>query len=92
MGGRAPRGKRAQALADAPGTQSEREGFRAGLASAAGRQEVGFHMDEDGSTQYFRKKRGPYSGMMLQSLYWVLRGAIVVVVVIGLLAMFSPLL
>jgi len=47
---------------------------------------------DDGPPEYFRKKRDPYSGMMLQSLYWILRGAIVFVVVIGLLAMFSPLL
>ena len=49
-------------------------------------------MDEDGAPEYFRKEPGTYSGMLLQSLYWALRGAIVVVVMIGFLAMFSPLL
>ncbi|MDP6661862.1 MAG: hypothetical protein QF760_02985 [Candidatus Thalassarchaeaceae archaeon] len=50
-------------------------------------------MDEDaGPPEHYRKKRDLYSGMLLQSLYWALRSAIVVVVVLGLLAMFSPLL
>jgi hypothetical protein len=49
-------------------------------------------MKDEGPPEYFRKKRESYSGMMLQSLYWILRGVILVVVVLGLLVMFDPLL
>jgi hypothetical protein len=48
--------------------------------------------EDEGPPEHFRRKREPYSGMMLQSLYWALRVAIVVVVVLGLLVMFEPLL
>jgi hypothetical protein len=49
-------------------------------------------MKDEGPPEYFRRKREPYSGMMLQSLYWILRGVILVVVVLGLLVMLDPLL
>ena len=49
-------------------------------------------MKDEGPPEHFRRKRESYSGMMLQSLYWALRGAIVIVVVLGLLIMFDPLL
>ena len=49
-------------------------------------------MKDEGAPEHFRRKREPYSGMMLQSLYWALRGAIVIVVVLGFLVMFDPLL
>jgi len=59
----------------------------------------GYWMDEDELFQepdyprvYVRKKRGQYSGMMLQSLYWVLRGVIIAIVLIGFMFMFEPLI
>ena len=62
------------------------------MATTTGGQEVGELMKDEGPPEHFRRKRDPYSGMMLQSLYWALRGAIVIVVVLGLLVMFGPLL
>jgi hypothetical protein len=39
---------------------------------------------------YVRKNRESYSGMVLNSMFGYLRNAIVVVVIIGILAMFGP--
>ncbi|HJM13049.1 MAG TPA: hypothetical protein QF641_00975 [Candidatus Thalassarchaeaceae archaeon] len=39
---------------------------------------------------YVRKNRESYSGMVLNSMFSYLRNAIVIVVIIGILAMFGP--
>ncbi|MEC8874881.1 MAG: hypothetical protein VX502_05780 [Candidatus Thermoplasmatota archaeon] len=40
---------------------------------------------------YVRRNRGPYSGLMLQSIYRILRGVVIIIVVVGFLLMFDPL-
>ena len=47
---------------------------------------------EDIPPVYVRKAREPYSGMVLESIFKILRGAIVIFVVIGLLLMLDPLI
>ncbi len=50
-------------------------------------------MDEDDAPPvYVRKNREPYSGMVLGSMFKALRGAIVLIVVLGVLLMFDPFL
>tara|TARA_B100000214_G_C23760872_1_gene532188 strand:+ start:530 stop:685 length:156 start_codon:yes stop_codon:yes gene_type:complete len=46
--------------------------------------------EEDPPRVYVRKNREPYSGMVLDSAFRLLRGGIVVMVVLGVLFMFDP--
>ena len=48
--------------------------------------------DEETPRVYVRKGREPYSGMVLGSMFKVLRRAIVLIVILGLLLMFDPFL
>ena len=48
--------------------------------------------DADPPRVYVRKNRELYSGMVLDSMFKVLRRAIVVIVILGVLLMFDPFL
>ncbi|GEM_PF-497081 len=52
---------------------------------------MGALQKEDIPPVYVRKPREPYSGMVLESMFRILRGAVVIIVVIGILLMLDPL-